>query len=229
VNLPHNRRSSCQVMRHALDPVVLISRLLRWVTLAALIMSPGCKQRIPEASTQIDSTRIVTPAETAQVASEPTGPSKPLAQWIAWIVADTGFGPIVFGMTPEQANTAVSGTLQLPEGMTAGACDYAFPRGVDSLAFMIEGRSVVRIDVERHDVRTARGARVGDSEARIQQLYAGRVRITPHPYTDGHYLTVMPPDTNARPFLYIFETDGKVVESFRAGALPQVQYIEGCS
>ena len=109
------------------------------------------------------------------------------------------------------------------------ACDYALPRGVDSLRFMIEQGRVVRIDVQRHDIRTVAGGRVGDTEARIQQLYPGRVRVSPHKYTTGHYLTVVPSDTLGHPYRLIFETDGAVVERFRGGALPQIEYVEGCS
>jgi hypothetical protein len=155
--------------------------------------------------------------------------AKPLAAWTSWTLADTGFGPITIGMTPEQANAAVGGALELPLGMTPDACDYAGPRGVDSLDFMIELGKIVRVDVRRHDIHTAAGARIGDTEARIQQLYPGRVRVSPHKYTDGHYLTVVPSDTGTHRSRLIFETDGAVVTEFRSGALPQVAYVEGCS
>ena len=169
------------------------------------------------------------PLQAAVAPPSPTGPTKPLAEWISWRVADTGFGSITIGMTPEQANAAVGGALELPQGMTYDACDYARARGVDSLAFMIEMGKVVRIDVRRHDIQTVEGARVGDSEVRIQQLYPGRVNVSPHKYTDGHYLTVVPSDTSARRYRLIFETDGAVVTRFRGGVLPQVEYVEGCS
>ena len=209
---------TARLRAHALPAILLVA----FVT--------ACRQSARQAGKQADSSNDATPA--AQVATPPPaapGPSKPLAEWISWTVADTGFGPIVIGMTPAQANGAVGGTLELPQGMTIDACDYAFPRGVDSLKFMIEQGKVVRIDVRRHDIRTAEGARVGDTEARIQQLYPGRVRVSPHKYTDGHYLTVTPPDTVGHPFRLIFETDGAVVKNFRGGAVPQVEYVEGCS
>jgi len=155
-------------------------------------------------------------------------PAPAATDWTSWPVADTGFGPITIGMTPEQANAAVGGALQLPPGTTMD-CAYATHRAVDSLAFMIEQGRIVRVDVRRHDVQTAEGARVGDSEARVQQLYPGRVRVSPHKYTDGHYLTVVPSDTATHRFRLIFETDGAVVTKYRGGALPQVEYVEGCS
>jgi hypothetical protein len=192
-------------------------------------MSVGCEQRPPQASTPFNLSSIRPAAETVVQNRPPAGPTKPLGEWIAWSVADTGFGPITIGMTPQQANDAVARTLQVPTGLTDEACDYASPRGIDSLDFMIEGGRIVRIDVYRHDIRTVQGAGVGDTEDRIQEIYSGHVQVTPHSYTDGHYLTVIPADTVAHPYLFVFETDGKVVTTFRAGILPQVKYIEGCS
>jgi len=200
----------------------------RWAGVLLLVLVPACRERSPQAEPLVASNDT---AATQPAASPPslTGPSKPLAEWISWTVADTGFGPITMGVTPEQANAAVDGSLQLPQGMTIDACDYAYPRGVDSLGFMIEQGKVVRVDVRRHDIRTHEGAGVGDSEARIQQLYPSRVRVSPHKYTDGHYLTVAPADTVGHPYRLIFETDGAVVTNFRGGVLPQVAYVEGCS
>jgi hypothetical protein len=156
-------------------------------------------------------------------------PAPASTDWTSWTVADTGFGPITIGMTPEQANAAVGGALQLPQSTTMDGCDYATHRGVDSLLFMVEQGKIVRVEVRRHDIQTAAGARIGDSEARIEQLYPGRVRVSPHKYTAGHYLTVVPADTGAHRYRLIFETDGAVVTKFRGGAVPQVEYVEGCS
>lgn len=200
----------------------------RWPGIVLLAIAMACGERSsqakpPVASNDTGAVQATTPS------SSLSGPSRPLAEWVSWTIADTGFGQITIGMTPEQANAAVGGSLELPQGMTNDACDYAFPRGVDSLAFMIEQGKVVRVDVRRHDIQTVEGARIGDSEARIQHLYPGRVRVSPHKYTDGHYLTVVPSDTVAHPYRLIFETDGAVVKNFRGGVLPQVAYVEGCS
>ena len=197
--------------------------------LALVLLAVGCKGSAPEAAKPSNSAAATVAVDTALSPSTQLGPSRPLGEWVNWMVADTGFGPIVIGMTPDQANTAVGGALALPDSQTIQECGYAFPRGMDSVAFMIEAGRIVRTDVHRHDVQTREGARVGDTEERIHELYAGRVRVSPHPYTGGHYLTILPPDTVAHPYLLIFETDGKVVESYRGGALHQVKYIEGCS
>jgi hypothetical protein len=89
-------------------------------------------------------------------------------------------------------------------------------------------RILVRVDVDFGTVPTREGARVGDSEADIIRMYGDRVTVSPHKYTDGHYLTVrssMPGDTLHH---LIFETEKSVVASYRAGKLPPVAYVERC-
>ena len=78
-------------------------------------------------------------------------------------------------------------------------------------------------------VFAAEGARVGDSEDAVRKLYGSRVSVTPHKYTNGHYLTVTPMAPSDSQYRIIFETDGKRVTRYRAGRLPQVAYVEGCS
>jgi hypothetical protein len=62
---------------------------------------------------------------------------------------------------------------------------------------------------------------------RVMELYP-TARRTPHKYTDGAYLIVMPfapADTLHR---YVFETDGQRVTVYRAGLYPPVEYVESC-
>jgi len=85
---------------------------------------------------------------------------------------------------------------------------------------------VARIDVDSGRVATLEGVRIGDAEARVRQVYGGRVTQEPHKYTTaGHYLIVTPAD---RGYRLIFETDGKAVTSYRAGRMPEVQWVEKC-
>lgn len=93
---------------------------------------------------------------------------------------------------------------------------------------MVVDGVVARVDVDSNTVPTAEGARVGDIEKRVLALYAERVTVSPHEYTDGHYLTVRPV-TGDTSYLIIFETNRDTVTSFQAGRVPQVQYVEGCS
>ena len=92
------------------------------------------------------------------------------------------------------------------------------------VSWLLTGK--VLTDVENKFTATAEGARVGDSEATIKRLYPGRVRVTPHEYIEGHYLTVVSPDGKHG---YVFETDGRKVTQYRAGSRVAIRYIEGCS
>ncbi len=104
-------------------------------------------------------------------------------------------------------------------------CVYAKAPEAPGLLIMLVDGKVARIDVIEPSVATAAGARVGDAEARIHELYSGRTRVEPHKYTDGHYLVV-----DAAPGRrLVFETDGTRVTRYRAGAIPQVDWVEGCS
>jgi hypothetical protein len=103
----------------------------------------------------------------------------------------------------------------------------------DSVEFpasvMVENDTIVRFDVRDSILSTEAGARIGDAEAKVLELYRGRVTVEPHKYTgpEGHYLVVATPgDSTLR---IVFETNGKTVTTFRAGRRPQVDYVEGCS
>jgi len=145
----------------------------------------------------------------------------------SWAVADTGAGPVVVGMSFDEANRAAGGTLRLSQPLQPEGCAFAW--GPDSLAFMIENGRLVRVDVRTPGIKTSAGAMVGDAEARIEELYAGRVTRMPHKYEQGSlYLTVASRETARGTAQLIFETDGKVVTRFRGGLLPQVAYVEGC-
>jgi hypothetical protein len=153
----------------------------------------------------------------------------------AWVLRMDGIGPLRVGMTVDEARAALGGDLRMsenPVSMEDGAdrCDHprsaALPAGV---MMMVEGQRVVRLEVTSGTTPTAEGARIGDTEARIQQLYAGRVQVQPHEYTDGHYLVVRPAAASDTTHLLVFETDGSAVLRFRAGQKPQVEYVEGCA
>jgi len=142
-------------------------------------------------------------------------------------INEYGIGPIHAGMTVEQAAQANGGGIAPPRNGSSG-CGYAvLYKAPPGLAMMVENGKIARVEVRSGRTPTSLGARIGDSEARIKSLYAGRVVSTPHKYLPaGHYLTVTPADGSANRI--VFETDGKVVTEFRSGALPAVEYVERC-
>ncbi len=140
-----------------------------------------------------------------------------------------GFGPVRAGMTLAEAERALGASLA-PLGARMEPCHYVVVEGRPSVAFMIIDDRIARLDVRQQGtVKTAEGAGIGDTEARIHALYPGRVEMQPHKYVDGHYLIVTPEAPTDSNFRMIFETDGKRVTSYRTGRLPEVRWIEGCS
>jgi hypothetical protein len=88
---------------------------------------------------------------------------------------------------------------------------------------------IARLDVQQTTaITTDTGAKVGDSEARVLELYKGRTKVEEHKYLgpEGHYVLVLGADGKAQ---IVFETDGKAVVSYRAGRQPEVEWVEGCS
>jgi hypothetical protein len=144
-----------------------------------------------------------------------------------WVVTTSGIGPLHAGMTVAEAAAAVPGTFA---AASIAECTYAHWSGAPpGVSVMVERGRVARVDVASGPVATAEGARIGDREERIRQLYPGRVEAMPHKYTDGHYLVVRPADPADRFHLIVFETDGTRVKRYRAGRRPAVEYVEGCS
>ena len=145
-----------------------------------------------------------------------------------FVVTHDGFGPVKVGMTLAQASKALGRRVTRGAGYEGDGCYYASPEsGYEGVAFMMSGPRVVRIDVRSNRYATDRGARVGDSEARIKRLYRGEYKVSRHKYVDeGRYIEV---EAKGGRYLMIFETDGKRVTTYRVGRPEQVGYVEGCS
>lgn len=127
-------------------------------------------------------------------------------------------------MSVNEAEVALGAPLSPPPSLAD--CHYIRPpRGPSGLSFMVAQGRIARVDVDSGDVATTVGARVGDPEARVRDLYGNRLHVSPHKYLEGHYLTVTPRDTAYR---ILFETDGQRVIRYRAGRLPEVEWVERC-
>ncbi len=132
-------------------------------------------------------------------------------------------------MTRAEASAATQGTLAAPPAADTAECGYAtWQGGPAGVRFMTARGRIARVDVDRGDVATEAGARIGDSEETIAKLYHGQVQTTPHKYTAGHYLTVRSATPADSLYRLIFETDGKRVTRYRAGRMPEVAFVEGC-
>jgi hypothetical protein len=143
-----------------------------------------------------------------------------------------GIGDVPIGLTvAETAKAAGVKLVSLDSSSPKDACYYMKPQGLKDVGFMVIDGRVARVDVWRESkVTTLRGAKIGDSEARIKSLYPGQIKVIPHEYTTGgHYLTFIPKDKADKNYRLVLETEGKRVAQMRSGKLPEVSYIEGCS
>jgi hypothetical protein len=133
------------------------------------------------------------------------------------------------GGTFAEASAALKTGLVAPPGADTSACTYLqWSDAPEGVRIMTAGGRIARIDVNSGSTATADGARVGDTEQRIDSLYKGRVVSSPHKYTKGHYLTVSPVAKTDSTYRIVFETDGQRVTKYRAGRRPEVELVEGC-
>lgn len=174
----------------------------------------------------------------APASGDTTGPAddRPVAQTGAtdrsepWTITTFGIGTVRSGMAVREASALLNGALVAPAGRDTAACDYlTWRNGPPGVKVMTEQVRIARIDVDSGTTATDAGARIGDSETRIRELYGNRVRVEPHKYTTGRYLIVTPANARDSLFRLVFETDGRRVIRFRSGMMPPVLYVEGCS
>ena len=198
---------------------------LALVTLATWSCSRG-SERAPDSA----ATRVAPPAAQAPRESSATSASPPPSKPPALTVSEHGIGALRVGMTFDQATDALGGALQVPVGVDTTGCDYlVWSGGPSGVHVMFDQHRIARIDVDTASIATPAGARIGDDEARIEHLYPGQVKVTPHKYEDGHYLTVTPSAAADKQFRIVFETARGRVTRYRAGLMPSVEYVEGCS
>ena len=165
------------------------------------------------------------PADSAPRAA--ASDSAPQPGPVEWVVSPTRAGPIGLGASLAESLPALAQPIDT--AAIADGCAYVTPMGgPDGLKMMVEGRRLVRAEVTSGTTPTAEGARIGDTEARVLELYPD-ARRDPHKYTDGSYLVVIPGAPGDTLHRYVFETDGTRVTVYRAGLYPPVAYVEGCS
>jgi hypothetical protein len=144
-------------------------------------------------------------------------------------LSEEGLGQIQIGMTLTEA---VNMGLVNERPDLKSSCDFVFPAVGAGIPFgvnvMVVKGKIARIDVDTGVVTTEDGAKIGDTEDRIKSIYGDELEVKPHKYIEGgHYMTVKGDSASAGKAI-VFETDGKRVTMFRAGRIPEVQWVEGC-
>jgi hypothetical protein len=200
----------------------------------ALAVTASCsRDRTPSSARDTPAAADTThPSDTSAPAPSASPPAAPdSARSGATVVTPRGIGALRAGMTFSEANDALGGALVVPANEDTTNCAYLRWRGgPPGVLVMMDLHRIGRIDVDTSAIPTAEGARVGDTESRILNLYEGRVAVTPHKYVEGgHYLTVTPAAPADSAYRIVFETNEGRVTRYRAGRLPSVRYIEGCA
>jgi len=159
-----------------------------------------------------------------------------------------GLAPVLAGLTLAQADQALGQPL-LPEqpaissatsatsarAATAAAgpaapaaCHYRTSVGLPGVRFVLRDGRLVRSETRDARYTTASGLRVGDALAQAEKLYGNRLESSRHPYFDhGRMLAIYAGD---RKHALVFETNdqGRII-TLRAGRVPEVLALEGCS
>jgi hypothetical protein len=144
----------------------------------------------------------------------------------AWDVGPDMAWPLRYGMSAHDAAIAAGAASPAPPDT---GCAFWVPAGAPAgLRFMIENGVLVRADVDSAGVPTLQGVQVGSSVDSVIAAFGEQLQVSPHKYqweSGWKYLTVAP-DSMHR---VVFEVDSHSVRTYRAGLLPAVEYVEGCS
>jgi 4-amino-4-deoxy-L-arabinose transferase-like glycosyltransferase len=142
-------------------------------------------------------------------------------------VEPSGYHGVRIGMTAAQAEAAYGAPLE-PLAPKESSCTLLYPGGQPGpVRFLVNEGSVARIDVTAPGILTREKVGVESLESEVEAAYPGKLTVSPHKYTweqGDHYLTVVAPDGHR----LVFETDGKRVTLYRAGRMPEVEWVEGC-
>jgi hypothetical protein len=147
-------------------------------------------------------------------------------------VSGEGFGALRFGMTIAEGEQALGAELKPgnPDDVDDDACRYYYPvKAFPGLSFMTVDGVIARLDVyDSREIATNMGAKIGDNETRVLDLYKDRVKVEPHFYSGlpDHYIKVLGAKGQTQ---IVFETKNGIIDNYRAGRLPEVEYVEGCS
>lgn len=214
--------------------------IVAWLMVAVVVAScgeeTGDQSLTPPSSSVTTGPSVSTSAPTT--AATPPGDSTTTTAPDAQLTTASrlrldGIGPVRVGMTTAEASRAIQKEVRVgpDSGPNPSSCGFARPEGGPDIAFMVVDGKIQRVDVgPESSVATVSGVRTGDSEAKVHRVYGEHLKVEGHPYAeDGRYLIYDSPEPSQDGLLLIFETDGAMVTSFRAGERSAVEAPEGCA
>ncbi|MGH9226002.1 MAG: hypothetical protein ACRD2W_19940 [Acidimicrobiales bacterium] len=144
-----------------------------------------------------------------------------------------GIGPVVVGMSLEEASAATGQDIRIDPRTDLGrGCAHATAEGgPEGLQFMVVDGRIARVEVVPGPVRTVSGVGVGSTQAEVLAAYPDRIRVQANPYSGhlGGKDLIYVPDASSEHLSLLFEVLDGLVMRFRSGWLPAVMAPEGCS
>ena len=141
------------------------------------------------------------------------------------VLSAAAYGEVVFGDRIEDVAKRLNEMVPLREESDEESCWYAKFNAYPGVNFMVQDGRVSRLDYSE-SIITSIGYTVGASMAEVTKAIPTAIVEPNHYNPEAHYITVMSEDGKSA--ILLDESKGKVT-SVRAGLLPVVQYVEGCS
>jgi hypothetical protein len=138
-----------------------------------------------------------------------------------------GIGPANISMSLAQLNAALDEKFVAPMDKDERECFFVDSTQHPGVSFMIEEGKLTRVDLDNRSIESAKGIRVGDTEAHAIAAYGGQLRVEPNAYTGpaDHVLTYSSPDGK---YGLKFILDQGKIRVIYAGLSSSISYIEGC-
>lgn len=146
----------------------------------------------------------------------------------AWKITTRGYGPVQAGQSPSEAARLMRTRLKTFEGKPLEpSCDHLYPEmGHEGVSLMVQNGKVTRVVISNPQIQTLSGIKVGDSTARLKQVFASRLEIEQHKYDDtGYYYFVW---EQGKRYGVKFEIAADQVIEIYSGD-ESIRYVEGCA
>ena len=142
-------------------------------------------------------------------------------------VSTVGIDHIMFGMTVHDAQVAAGS--QFTPVTPIGHCYLVIPDDAPpGITFWVVAGTVERVDVDTRTITTRSGAGIGDTEARIREMFGERIHTTLLPDGSGNLLAFVPKDVADATYRVMFLSNGVQIPRLWAGRLPWAEELGGC-